>query len=58
MEDKRTMNGKPEAGTRPVLPHTFGRPNLFNMTRAEKREFAQSFRKRGRPYKVQAKGRR
>lgn len=42
-----------ETKTRPVLPHTFGRTNISDMNRSEKREFLNSLRKKGQPSKVE-----
>ncbi|QDH48964.1 hypothetical protein KDI96_gp59 [Arthrobacter phage Gisselle] len=50
MEDKRY-----EPETRPVLPHTFGRPNPADLTREQRRELKKLTKQRGRPYKVQPK---
>ncbi|ALY09270.1 hypothetical protein SEA_TATTMODD_59 [Arthrobacter phage TattModd] len=41
--------------TRPVLPHTFGREDPATLTREQRRTQAKSLKRRGRPYKVQAK---
>lgn len=49
------MDKNPEPKTRPVLPHTFGRPDPASLTREQRRELKKLGRKRGRPYKVHPK---
>ncbi|AOZ65096.1 hypothetical protein KDJ05_gp60 [Arthrobacter phage Oxynfrius] len=47
------MQATPEVKTRPVLPHTFGRPDMAGLTRMQRRGIAKLKRQKGQPSKVE-----